>query len=301
MADFSVSATRLVGFRRLGERQRLLGGMLGELDDRLDHRLEGAMALHHRRQHHVFGQFLGLGLDHQHAFGGAGDDEVERALLGLLERRVDDELAVEIADAGRADRAHEGHAGDGQRRRGGDQREDIGIVLHVVRQGRDHDQRLVAEALVEQRPDRTVDQARGQDFLLGGTALTLEEAARDLAGGEGLLLVVDGQREEIEAGLRLLLEHDGGQHRGAAIGGQNGAVGLARDLAGFQDQLAAGPVDFLAEHFEHIAHIHLSFPTGRAPPFGDDRLPTPLRRQDRDRPLQQPLPSRYLRSRINRP
>jgi hypothetical protein len=68
-------------------------------DDRLDHRLEGAMALHHGRQHHVLGQFLGLGLDHQHAFGGAGDDEVERALLGLLERRVDDELAVEIADA----------------------------------------------------------------------------------------------------------------------------------------------------------------------------------------------------------
>jgi hypothetical protein len=41
-----------------------------------------------------------------------------------------------------------------------------------------------------------------------GTALTLEEAAGDLARGESLLLVVHGQREEVEARLRLLLDDD---------------------------------------------------------------------------------------------
>src|SRR6185437_11280922 len=81
----------------------------------------------------------------------------------------------------------------------------------------------------------------------------------DLAGGERLLLVVDGQREEIEAGLRLLLEDDGGEHRGAAVGRQHRAVGLAGDLAGLQNQLAARPIQFLAKHFEHIGHIHLPF------------------------------------------
>ena len=30
------------------------------------------------REHHVLGQLLGLGLDHQHGVGGAGDHEVER-------------------------------------------------------------------------------------------------------------------------------------------------------------------------------------------------------------------------------
>ena len=65
---------------------------------------------------------------------------------------------------------------------------------------------LVAEALGEQRPDRPVDQARGQHLLLGRPAFALEEAAGDLAGGEGLLLVVHGEREEIVAGLRLLLD-----------------------------------------------------------------------------------------------
>ena len=38
-------------------------------------------------------------VDHEHAVLGTGDDQVEVALLGLLERRVDDVLAVEVADA----------------------------------------------------------------------------------------------------------------------------------------------------------------------------------------------------------
>ena len=53
---------------------------------------------------------LACELDHQHAFLGAGDDEVEGARRDLVERRVHDELAVEVADAGGADRAHERHA-----------------------------------------------------------------------------------------------------------------------------------------------------------------------------------------------
>ena len=89
-----------------------------------------------------------------------------------------------------------------QRRGGGDQADDVGIVLHVVRQHGDDDLRLVLEALDEQRPDRPVDQARGQRLLLGGAAFALEKAAGDLAGGVGLLLVVDGQREEVDAGPR---------------------------------------------------------------------------------------------------
>ena len=80
--------------------------------------------------------------------------------------------------------------------------DDVGIVLHVVREHGDDDLRLVLEAFDEQRPDRPVDEARGQRLLLGRTAFALEKAAGDLAGGVGLLLVVDGQREEVDAGLR---------------------------------------------------------------------------------------------------
>jgi hypothetical protein len=63
---------------------------------------------------------------------------------------------------------------------------------------------FVQVAFREQRADRTVDQARGQGFLFGRLAFTLEETARDFAGSIGLLDVVDGQREEVLAGLGFL-------------------------------------------------------------------------------------------------
>ena len=116
----------------------------------------------------------------------------------------------------------------------------------------DDDLRLVLEAFDEQRPDRPVDEARGQRLLLGGTAFALEEAAGDLAGGVGLLLVVHGQREEVDAGLGGLRGDDGGEHAGLAVLGVDGGVGLARDAPGLERQLAAAPVNFHAMDVEHV-------------------------------------------------
>ena len=176
-----------------------------------------------------------------------------------------------------------------------------GSFSQVVRQRGRHDQGLVAVALVEQRADRTVDQARGQDLLLGGPAFALEEAARDLAGGERLLLVVHGEREEIEAGLRLLLEHDGRpapwcrrrspgpRHRPGARSCQSRARACAR------------PTPLPCGTLETCHSYPSSFPTRRSPPSGDSRPPMPLHRQDRVGPLLSPLPSRLLRSRVSRP
>ena len=71
-------------FDRLGFaallRQRSQGSLargFGQLDDRLDHRLECSVAEHHGAEHDLLRQLLRLRFDHQHAFGGAGDDEVE--------------------------------------------------------------------------------------------------------------------------------------------------------------------------------------------------------------------------------
>ena len=62
-----------------------------------------------------------------------------------------------------------------------------------------------------------IDEPRRQGLLLGGPSLALEEAARDLAGGEGLLLVVHGEREEIDAFPGLMLGNRGAEHLGVAI------------------------------------------------------------------------------------
>ena len=177
--------------------------------------------------------------DHQHGVGGAGDDEVEVGGLGLVDRRVHLELAVDVADAGAADRAHEGHAGQRQRRGGGDHGQHVRIVLEVMAQNRDDDLGFVAIAVGEERADRTVDQARDQRLTLGGTALALEIAAGNAAGREGLFLIVHGEREEVLAGLGRLGRDDRGEHGGFAVGGEHRAVGLAGDAAGLQRRACA--------------------------------------------------------------
>ena len=197
---------------------RLLGGLLGQLDDRIDHRLEMAVAEHHGAEHDLFRKLLGFGFDHQHGVVGAGDDEIELRLGHLVERRIEHELVVDEADAGGADRTHERHAGQRQCGRGCDHRQNVRIVLHVVRQDGDDHLRLVAPAIGKQRTDRAVDQAGDERFLLGRTAFALEVAAGDAAGCVGLFLVVDGQGQEVDAFARRLCCDDGCEHDGLAVG-----------------------------------------------------------------------------------
>ena len=211
------------------------------------------MTEHHRAQHGLFREFLGLGLDHQHAFDGAGDDEIELGLFDLIGGRVEDVFAVLEANASGAHRAHEGNARNGQRRRGADHGDDIGVVLQIMAEGGADDLGFVAEAIGEQRTDRTVDQAADQGFLLGRPAFALEEAARNLAGGKCLFLIIDGEREKIDPLARRLGGGGGAKHHGFAIGDQHGAVGLTGDPTRLQGQLPAAPHDFLTINLEHLS------------------------------------------------
>ena len=59
------------------QRPLRLAGFGDQLIDGVDGDLHLLVAEHHRAEHHVLGQFLRFGLDHQHGVGGAGDDEFE--------------------------------------------------------------------------------------------------------------------------------------------------------------------------------------------------------------------------------
>ncbi len=209
------------------------------------------MTEHHRAQHDLLRQLLGFGFDHQHAVGGSGDHQVEPTRHHLVDPRVEHVLAIDVADAAAADRAEERHAREGQRRRRADQRDDVGVVLQVVAEHGADDLRLVAKALDEQRADRPVDQAGGQDLAFGRPAFPLEKSAGDLAGGKRLFLVVDGQREEIETWLRRLLIDDRTQNLGFSQCGHDRTIGLPGNLAGFQDQRSPTPLNFFPEFVKH--------------------------------------------------
>ena len=113
---------------------------------------------------------------------------------------------------------------------------------HVGREdGADH-LHLVPEALRPERPDRAVDHARGQDGALGRPPLALEEAAGDLPGRVHPLLDVDGEREEVRAFARLHAALRRCEHHRVARADDDGAVGLLRELAGLERDLAAADV-----------------------------------------------------------
>ncbi|MNM49426.1 hypothetical protein D3C81_604310 [compost metagenome] len=138
-------------------------------------------------------------------------------------------------NASGADRAFERNAGNGQGSRGTDHRSDVRVGLLAGGNHGADDLHFVHEAFREQRTDRTVDQARGQRLFLGRTAFTLEEATRDLAGGVGLFLVVDRQREETLAWIGLLGTDHGHQHGDVVVdGNQHGAGCLTGNTARFE-------------------------------------------------------------------
>ena len=94
----------------LGQDPGLFRAGFSQLDDEVDNGLEAFPAEHDGLEHLFLGQFVRFGFNHQHAFLGTGDDEVELAVLHFLDRRVQDELVVDVTDACGGDGAHEGDA-----------------------------------------------------------------------------------------------------------------------------------------------------------------------------------------------
>ncbi len=233
-----------------------LARVTNEFMDGIDRDVALLVAEHDRTQHDFFRQLLSLGLHHQHGRFGAGHDQIQLTTLASGLARVQHVLTVDVADASGADGPSKRNAGDGQRGARRDQRGDVGVHLRVQRNGVNHHVHLVEKALGEQWADGAVDQAAGQGFVLARLGLALEETTGDLAGGIGLLDVIDGQRKEVLAGLGALGRHDGRQHDGVVNVDQHGAGGLASDLAGFHDDGLVAPLEGFGDFVEN-GHVQL--------------------------------------------
>lgn len=232
-----------------------LSGLRGQFLDRLDRGLHLLVAEHHRAEHHFLGELAGLRFDHQHGLFRTRHDQVEVGLFQGAVGRVQQIFAGPIADPRGTDRACERDAGQGQCGRGPQQRRNIRIDIRIDRHDRGHDLGLVLEALGEQRADRAIDQARSQGFLLVRTPFALEEAARDLAGGVGPLLIIHGQGEEVAAGIGLLARDGGHQDHGLGHVDEDGATGLAGDITGLEGD---GMVSVLERLL--VCHVISRFP-----------------------------------------
>jgi hypothetical protein len=217
----------------LGAEERRLLGLSGrgrQLLLEVDALLELAVGVFDGVGHDRLGQDLGSRLDHHHGLARAGDNQVERAVGELRHRRVGDEGAVDVADANRADRSQEGDAADHQRRRGAVDGEDVGVVLLVRREDRQHDLDVLLVAPREEWADRAVGQAHRQDGGLRRTRLALDEAAGDLARGVHALLVVNREGKEVDPLARLGRDRRRQEH-GVAHADEHRSIGLLGELA----------------------------------------------------------------------
>ena len=185
-------------------------------------------------EHHVVGDLVGPGLDHDHLFPGGDHGHVHVGGLGLPGVGVDHDLTVHQTHLHRAHRSVPGDVGDGQGGGGADEGGHLGGAVPVHAHDGSHDGHVIAEVAGEQGADGPVDDPAGEDALLTGTALPAHEGAGDAAYGIHLLLKVHAEREEINA-----VPGPGGggtEDGGLAVGDQHGGVGQLGQLAGFQSQ-----------------------------------------------------------------
>ncbi len=81
---------------------------------------------------HLFADLVRPGLHHQQCLGGAGQPQVERAVLHLRDSGIDDHFSVNISHAHGSHRPVERDVGDGQCRRRADDGQNVGLVLFVL-------------------------------------------------------------------------------------------------------------------------------------------------------------------------
>ncbi len=195
------------------------------------------------------GDAFSAGFDHQDGLVGAGHDQVEVEQRVVFLGRVDDEVAVQHADADRTD-------GGGNRNRR--DRQGCGSTVHghdvvgvdLVHRHRDgHELSLVVPALGEERADRTVDHAGSQGGLFAGACFTAEEGARNLADGVHALFDVDGQGQEVN--VAKTSDGGGGENLGVARLDDDGAAGLLGQLAGFERNLVLADTHGSARSFKN--------------------------------------------------
>ncbi len=191
-----------------------------------------------------FGLFLGAGLDHDDSVLVADDHDVDGGGCALGIGGVDDELAIDAADADGANGGAEGNVGESQSGSGGIDADHVGIVFLVGGEDQGDDLGFIAETIREERTDGAIDLAAGEHFFLAGPTFALDEAAGNAAAGVGVLAVVNGEGEEVDSLSGIGRGDCGGQNNGFARGDQCGARGLLGHAAGLKDQpLAAGKLD----------------------------------------------------------
>ena len=135
--------------------------------------------------------------NHHHFLFVADVDEVECGIEHLFVGRIDDEFAVDFAQADTADGPVPRNVRNKQCRRRAVYHQNIGVVDHIRRKKEADDLNFVHKALREERAKGTVAKTRCQNFLFVGAAFAFEVSAGEASRRRICFAVIDGEREEV--------------------------------------------------------------------------------------------------------
>ena len=225
---------------RVGSDGLILEGLRGAgLPDQLalepDQIGDGLLSDLHRLEEFILGGLQARALDHHDRVLGTGDDDLHVAQFEVIEGRVHEPLAFATGDP---------HAGDGpvpwdrgqeEGRRCPQHADDVRVVLLVRGDDEADDLGVVPIVRGEERPEGPVDLPRGDGLLLAGPRFPLDEPAGELAGGVGLLAVLDREGEKGKM-RRLAVRRGGDEHCGLPVLHIDGAIGLPGHPARLEDQ-----------------------------------------------------------------
>ncbi len=230
---------------RLAQRAAHFELEVNDLDDLLMRTLE-------RGDEVLIADFGGGTFHHQELVAQPRVQEVDVALRLLLVGRIDHPLSVDAADAHAPDRTHERNLADVQRRGRGVHRQKVRLARAVGLDQRRIDLHIVVVPLREERADRPVAHARGQDFLARRARLALEESAGELARRVELLAVFALQREEIDPFPRRIRIRDRREDGRVTVRNGDGPCRLLRQKPGLDHEVRPRDVDL-----ELLCTLHL--------------------------------------------
>ncbi len=238
------------------ERHLGLANLRGHVELHADDVLDGIVRQAQRLHHRILRNLVRAGFHHQDGVLGAGHAQVQGAVFHLAGGGVDDESAIYVADAHRADRLGKGDVRDHQRGGSGNNRQRVQVMIWVCRERRENDLNVVAEAFGEERAQRAIYQAAKKNGRLAGAAFTAEEAARNLTGGIQSFFEINGEWEKVNAWADVLGARGGSQEYGVADVNRHCATGLLGQRAGLDGNLMIAQPGTKTMLLYHIRSFH---------------------------------------------
>ena len=193
-------------------------------------------------EHGVVVHLVGPGLDHDHLFAGRDDHHIQIGEFLLFLTGIQHQFPVHKAHFQGPDRAVPGNVGDGEGGGSANQRGDFRGAVNVHAHDRTHNGHVVAEIIGEERADRAVNDAGGEDGALGRASL----AAGDTSHGIEFFFKIHAEGKEIDALSGAGGGGDAYQNAGFAIAHHNGPVGKFGQLSGFQYEGTPGQVHLIS-------------------------------------------------------